>query len=360
MLLAEQGCRPAARGSVGRRWIVPILALLLVATTLTSATVGSVRIGWSDLFATILREVSGRSAVVPDEPHASVLFAIRLPRLALGVLVGAGLGVSGAAMQGVFRNPLVDPGLLGISSGAALGAAATIVLGAKVAHGLPLTAAPYILPAASFVAALGAVLVVERIARVGDRTAVGALLLAGIAVNALAFAQTGLLTYLANDAQLRTLTFWSLGSLGGATWATLRAVAIFCFVPLAILVRYARPLNALLLGEAEAKHLGFDVERTKRVVVVCTAILVGACVASSGIVGFVGLVVPHLVRLIVGPDHRAVLPSSALLGATLLTAADAIARTVVSPGELPLGIVTATVGAPFFVALLLRERRRLA
>ncbi len=189
---------------------------------------------------------------------------------------------------------------------------------------------------------------------------VATLLLAGIAVNALAGSLTGLLIYAANDAQLRTITFWSLGSLGGATWRAVGATGAFVGLPLLVLLGYGRSLNALLLGEAEALHLGIDVERAKRTVVVLVALIVGSSVAVAGVLGFVGLVVPHLLRLALGPDHRQLLPGSALLGASLLLGADAAARTLVSPAELPLGIVTASLGTPFFLALLLRERRRLA
>lgn len=348
------------RKVVLRVWTVPILAAFFLVVALASLLVGSVSISVAEIGTLALQKVGLASASASTNNHAEVLFAIRLPRVLLGVLVGAGLGLSGASMQGIFRNPLVDPGLLGISTGAALGAVVSIVLGAKLAHGIPQAVTPYVLPAAAFAGALVAMITVERISRVGGRMVVATLLLAGIAVNALASALTGLFIYLSNDAQLRTITFWSLGSLGGATTRTVLATAVFLGMPCLLLVRYGRSLNALLLGEAEAGHLGVDVERTKRTMIVLVATIVGAAVAVSGVLGFVGLVVPHLLRLAVGPDHRQLLPGSALLGASLLLGADAIARTLVSPAELPLGIVTASLGTPFFIALLLRERRRLA
>ncbi len=350
--------RGPARAS-RRAWLVPALAALLLVIVVISLLVGSVAISFADVGRLVLERVGLATAPASDGHLAEVLFSIRLPRVLLGALVGAGLGLSGASMQGIFRNPLVDPGLLGVSTGAALGAVASIVLGEKLAHGLPPAVTPYILPVAAFTGALAAMMAVERISRVNGRIAVATLLLAGIAVNALASAVTGLFMYVSNDAQLRTLTFWTLGSLAGATPRTVAATAVFVGVPLLLLVRFGRPLNALLLGEAEAGHLGVDVERTKRVMVVLVTIIVGSAVAVSGILGFVGLVVPHLLRLAVGPDHRQLLPGSALLGASLLLGADAIARTVVSPAELPLGIVTASLGTPFFLALLLRERRRI-
>jgi iron complex transport system permease protein len=343
-----------------RAWTVPALAALLLVVVVASSLVGSVSISLAEIGALTLQRVGLTNSTAFSDNHAEVLFAIRLPRVLLGALVGAGLGLSGASMQGIFRNPLVDPGLLGISTGAALGAVASIVLGAKLVHGIPPAVAPYVLPVAAFSGALMAIVAVERISRVNGRMVVATLLLAGIAVNALASALTGLFMYVSNDAQLRTITFWSLGSVGGATWRTVGATAPFLGVPLLFLVRFGRSLNALLLGEAEAGHLGIDVERTKRTMIVLVALIVGAAVAVSGVLGFVGLVVPHLLRLAVGPDHRQLLPGSALLGASLLLGADAVARTLVTPAELPLGIVTASLGTPFFIALLLRERRRLA
>ena len=344
-----------------RRGALAALAVALLLAAIACAAVGGVSIRAASVVAMLAHALGLGVDAAPWTPQqAAVLFAIRLPRVALAALVGAGLGVSGAAMQGVFRNPLVDPGLLGVSSGAALGAVASIVVGARFAHGLPAWMAPYALSLAAFGGGLVAMVAVERVATVGGRTAVATLLLAGIAVNALAGALTGLCTYLADDAQLRTLTFWSLGSLGGATWRVVLGAAPFIVLPTLALPRLSRPLNAMLLGDAQAKHLGFDAERVKRGVMVAVALIVGASVAVSGVLGFVGLVVPHVVRLATGPDHRLVLPGSALLGAILLLLADAVSRTAVLPAELPLGVVTACLGTPFFLALLLKERRRLA
>jgi iron complex transport system permease protein len=200
-------------------------------------------------------------------------------------------------------------------------------------------------------------MLVYRLATIAGQTIVATLLLAGIAINALAQAFSGFLTFYATDTQIRSLTFWKLGSLGGATWTSVLVAAPFVLLPLLLFPRLARPLNALLLGESEAGHLGFDVERVKRLVVVMVALVVGVGVALTGLIGFVGLVVPHLLRLMIGPDHRALLPGSALLGASLLVGADLVARTVVAPAELPIGILTAITGAPFFLWLLLRDRK---
>ena len=285
----------------------------------------------------------------------AVLLAIRLPRVLLGVLVGAGLAVSGALMQGLFRNPLADPGLVGVSSGAALGAATAIVLASTVGV-TALALGPALVALAAFAGGLATTAVVYRIATRGGRTSVATMLLAGIAVNALCGASVGVLVLFADDGQLRDLTFWTLGSLGGATWGTLAVVAPLIGAVVLAAPRLARPLNALLLGEAEAGHLGVRTERVKGLVVVGSALAVGVATAAAGLVGFIGLVAPHLVRLGLGPDHRALLPASALTGALLLVAADLLARTVLAPVEVPIGIVTALAGAPFFLWLLLRQR----
>jgi iron complex transport system permease protein len=278
-----------------------------------------------------------------------------MPRTLLGLMVGTVLALCGVAMQGLFRNPLADPGLVGVSSGAALGAAVAIVGGAAFG-GLPEAFAPYLLSACAFVGGLLVTALVYRLGRRDGQTHVATMLLAGIALTALAGAAIGLFTYLADDATLRTLTFWNLGSLNGASYARLWPLLLATLAVALWLPRRARALNALLLGESEARHLGFDVERLKRELVLCTALGVGAAVAAAGLIGFIGLVVPHLMRLLVGPDHRLLLPASALAGASLLLLADLAARLALAPAELPIGIVTALIGAPFFLYLLVRGR----
>jgi iron complex transport system permease protein len=258
-------------------------------------------------------------------------------------------------MQGLFRNPLADPGLVGVSSGAAMGAAFAIVLGAAWG-GLPEVLAPYLLSASAFAGGLLVTSMVFRLGRRDGQTSVASMLLAGVALTALSGAVIGLLTYLADDATLRSLTFWNLGSLNGASYARLWPLLLVAAAVALWLPRRARALNALLLGESEARHLGFDIERLKRELVLCTALGVGAAVAAAGMIGFIGLVVPHLVRLLVGPDHRVLLPASLLAGASLLLFSDLLARLLLAPAELPIGIVTALIGAPFFLYLLLRGR----
>ncbi|TRO31907.1 iron ABC transporter permease [Pseudomonas putida] len=284
-----------------------------------------------------------------------ILGQIRLPRTLLGLAVGAVLALSGVAMQGLFRNPLADPGLVGVAAGAAMGAAVAIVGGAWFG-GMPDAFAPYLLSFCAFVGGLGVTALVYRLGRRDGQTNVATMLLAGVAMTALGGAVVGLFSFLADDATLRTLTFWNLGSLNGASYERLWPLLLVATGVAVWLPRRAKALNALLLGESEARHLGVDVERLKRELVFCTALGVGAAVAAAGLIGFIGLVVPHLVRLLAGPDHRVVLPASLLAGGVLMLFADLAARLLLAPAELPIGIVTAFIGAPFFLFLLMRGR----
>lgn len=330
-------------------------ALMLVVALLALAT-GAVNITPGQVLAILADQIGLSLPWSFDVRHELVLLNIRLPRVLLGLLVGAGLSVSGAAMQGLFRNPLADPGLIGVSSGAALGAVSVIVLAPVLSISAGAWMGAFLLPLAAFAGGVIATLVVYRLATSNGQTSVATMLLAGIAINAVAGAGTGMLTFVADDDQLRDLTFWSLGSLGGATWTTLIAIAPCVLICVAAAPSLARSLNAMLLGESEARHLGIHTETVKRLVILGAALAVGASVAVAGVIGFIGLVVPHLLRLALGPDHRLLLPGSALFGATLLTGADLLARMVVQPAELPIGIVTALVGGPFFLWLLLRRR----
>jgi iron complex transport system permease protein len=298
------------------------------------------------VLAALAAPFTSSPALLPGD--ALVVLQIRLPRILVAGTVGAALGLSGALMQGLFRNPLADPGLVGVSAGAALGAGLAIVFGERT---LPFAG----VPAAAFAGGLVTTFVLARIATRHGRTSVAGLLLAGVACGALANAILGLLSYLSDDRQLRDLTFWMLGSFGGAGWSKVFALLPFLLPAFAALLFLARGLNALTLGEAEAFHLGVNVQRLKGLCILCVALSVGASVAVSGVIGFVGIVVPHAVRLMAGADHRVVLPSSALLGASLLILADMAARTIIAPAELPVGVLTATFGAPFFLWILLRR-----
>ncbi|CAG2138958.1 Hemin transport system permease protein HmuU [Cupriavidus campinensis] len=274
----------------------------------------------------------------------NVLIEVRLPRIVLAVTAGAALALSGAVMQALFRNPLAEPGLIGISLGGAAGAVAAIVLGAEGLFGI----AP---------AAFGGSLIATALAyRLGTlRPGVASLLLAGVAINAICASIVGFFTYQASDVQLRNLTFWNMGSLAGATWSMLAWLVPLVVVICALMLRDWRAMNALLLGEREAQHLGFDLARLRRRLIVLTALLVGPLVAVTGTITFVGLVVPHLIRLPLGADHRWLLPNTLAGGAIALTLADWLARTVVIPAELPIGIVTSLVGGPFLLWMLTRR-----
>lgn len=285
-----------------------------------------------------------------------VITEVRLPRAAMGFLVGAALAVSGAVMQGLFRNPLADPGIVGVSSGASLGAVTCIVFGSTVLAPFTAVFGIFALPVIAFAGSLAVTFVLYRLGTREGETQVATMLIAGIAISALAMALTGLLIYMADDRQLRDITFWSLGSLAGSTWQKAGVAALVIIPALATVPFLARALNAFTLGEAAAFHMGVPVERFKRVAIVMVAAATGVSVALSGGIVFVGMIVPHLIRLAAGPDHRFLLPASALLGGSLLVAADMITRVVVAPAELPIGILTALIGAPFFLWILLKDR----
>ena len=336
--------------------LAPRTALVLgLALVLLAFMAGAASGAYPIAPAELLRMLTGG---VQDTPAQLVFLNIRLPRLLLGVAAGAGLGVAGALMQGLFRNPLADPGLIGISSGAALAAGVVIVLGTQWFPALPHTLGSWTLMLAAFAGGLGVTLLIYLFAQGPSGTHIGLMLLAGVAVNAVAAAGLGYLNFIATDEQLRNIQFWLLGSLGGARWSAVALVAALVAVACTAALAWARPLNAIALGEAQAALLGVNVERVKRAAVVITALAVGAVTATTGIIGFVGLIAPHWVRLVAGPDHRVVLPGAALLGAALVLAADAVARTVAQPAELPLGVLTAFIGAPMFLLMLRRFRSR--
>lgn len=334
-----------------------VLGFLLVVALCWSAATGAFAISpskipsflWQTLFGAVDSEAIGTT-----EYH--IFMHIRMPRLCLGIAAGAALGISGALMQGLFRNPLADPGLVGVSSGAALGAALCIVLAGSWQS---VTVGGWGVMAGAFIGALGVTSLICLVARTSMGTSLTVMLLAGIAFNALSGAVLGFLSYVASDAQLRSLQFWMLGSLEQAGWSAVGLLAVVITGCLLVSLRLARSLDVLSLGEAQAATLGVRVERVKRTTVVVTTLAVGTVTAATGMVGFIGLVAPHLVRLIAGPAHQVVLPGSALAGALLVIVADTIARTAIAPAALPLGVLTALIGAPFFLLQLLSWRQRL-
>ena len=325
------------------------LAILLPVAALVSITVGTVDISLLDRLAAL----TGSS--INSQTH-TILIDIRLPRILLAIAVGAVLASTGAVMQGLFRNPLADPSLIGVSSGASVGASLMIVTaGGFIKSGALLGLS--LVAVGAFVGGFAATLLVYRLATSGIGTSVTTMLLAGIAIGALAGALNSLLSYFSDNDMLRQISLWQMGNLSGASWTKVIVMGAVALLLMGLFPRESKALNALLLGESEARHLGIDVQRVKRRLIVLTALGVGVSVALAGLVGFVGLIMPHIVRLAIGPDHRWLVPASALAGATLLLIADSLARIVVIPAELPTGILTALLGAPFFVALLLQQRR---
>lgn len=329
------------------------LALVFSVVAFLSLSVGPSGVTLFSLPA-VIAEATGYSAGSGGH-EALVLLDIRLPRTLLAMYVGAALAISGAIMQGMFRNPLADPGLIGVSSGAALFAVAMIAFGDMYVPFVKSALGVHALPVAAFAGGLAATMLLVGLTSRGRATSTATLLLAGVALAALASALMGVVAYLSDDRALRDLTLWTLGSLAGASWSKVTGTLPFMLLLVLFLPRLTRDLNGLLLGEAEAYHLGVNVQRAKMLIVFVTAGAVGAAVAVAGIVGFLGIVTPHIIRLIAGPDHRFLLPASALLGGTLAVAADMVARVAVAPAELPLGIVTALIGAPFFLHLVLRR-----
>lgn len=290
------------------------------------------------------------------ELERMILTEIRFPRVLLAGSAGAALAVAGAALQGLFRNPLAEPSLIGVSSGAALGAISIIVLGPSLA--IPAVLEPYALPLAAVAGASLVTMFLYGFSIRYGQFGIVTILLVGIAVNALAAVGIGIFQYLSDDAALRTLTFWMMGSFGRATWETLLPALMLMIAGVVPIFYLVRSLDVLQLGESEAFHLGIDVNRVKRSVIICSAGAVGAGVALAGIVGFIGLVVPHLVRLLLGASHVYVIPASALLGATLTILADLGARVIFAPAELPVSLITSALGAPFFLWLIARSRPR--
>lgn len=347
---------PLRRGGTGL-WIC---AALLIAAMIGSLAIGPVAISPGHVLGILHDALAGVRPSGGDALRdAIIVLDIRLPRMILGVLVGGSLAVAGVLLQGIFRNPLADPIFVGVSPGAALAAVAFIVLGSGAAIGASDFVGRFGLVLSAFLGALTATAILHRLTVHEGRTSVAALLFTGIALGALASAGTGILLFLASDQQLREFTFWSFGSLGGATWIKVAMLAPFALLSFVIAGLLAHGLDAIALGEAEAFHLGINVERLKRLAIVAVAAGAGGSVAVSGTIGFVGLVIPHLLRLMIGPSHKKLLIGSALLGAAILAGADVVARTAVTPAELPIGVVTAFLGAPFFLWLLRRYRASL-
>lgn len=334
------------------------LLIGLFALSLASLTLGAVPISVQDVVLATGYQMGLYESISTPAYEVNVLFNIRLPRMLLGILVGGCLGICGAAMQALFRNPLAEPTLVGVSSGAALAAVAITFFTASITSVFGPMLLIYLTPIAAFLGGLVTSVMVYLLATRESRTDMAVMILAGIAVNALAGAGIGLFVFASDDQQVRQILFWLFGSLGGALWQTLLPSIVPIVAAMLVIVAYRYPLNLYLLGEREAGHIGVNVQRMKWILISAIALGVGSSVALSGMIGFVGLVVPHLIRLCTGPDNRFLIPASALLGAILLLGADSIARTVVAPVEIPIGLVTSLIGSPFFLYLLVQQRRR--
>ncbi|MBM1019885.1 iron ABC transporter permease [Enterobacter sp. A11] len=319
------------------------LSLWILTALLTTMTIVATGFGALHLPVSLLWNGS-------DDALRQIWLTIRLPRVLLALVIGGSLALAGCVMQGLFRNPLADPGLLGISSGAALAVALWVVIPLSL-PALVMLYAPMI---AAFFGALSATFVIFLLSQQRN-SSLSRLLLVGIAINALCGAAVGVLSWLSNDAQLRQLSLWGMGSLGQAQWSTLLAVTSLMMPTLLVIWRLASALNLLQLGEEDAHYLGVEVAVVQRILLLCSALLVAAAVAVSGVIGFVGLVVPHLMRMWLGADHRAVIPGSVLAGAALLLIADTVARTLVAPAEMPVGLLTSLLGAPWFLWLIFRR-----
>ncbi len=336
-----------------------VLTILLICSSALSLSVGAMNIPVGEVGQALLQLAGRSSAPGADELYAGVIRLVRLPRLIMGILVGAALGIGGASIQAIFRNPLAEPGLIGISAGASLAAAAIIAFETLLFATLGEFFGHYLLALGAFAGAAVAAWLVYRISLLNGRPHIATMLLAGIAINALAGALTGLISYLSDEQQLRSITFWMLGSLGGASWEAVYTLAPFVVAGLILLPMYSKPLNTFALGEQEARQLGQRPDRVKIRVIVLATLAVGAAVSVAGIIGFVGLLVPHAVRMLGGHDNRFVLPASALAGAVTLTVADLLARTIAAPSEIPIGVVTALLGTPLFLYILIRDKKKI-
>jgi iron complex transport system permease protein len=333
------------------RFIFPVLIILFVIVMITAIAFGAVSILPAEMLSSLKHFFGGQK---PANIYEAVFIQLRLPRVILCAITGAILAVSGVLMQGLFRNPIVEPGLIGTSSGAAFGAAFVFVMAAKWPPELKSQIGPFLTPLFAFMGALLATYVVYILARNARRVSIISLLLVGIAINAVGLSGTGFMSYIARDPQARSITFWNLGTLSGANWLQVAIVGTVAAAMFIISFRYSKQLNALLLGEEEASYLGVDTERMKRRVMVLNTAMVSVATAFVGVISFVGLIVPHILRLLIGSDNKRLLPASMIAGAVLLVLADMCARLLLAPAEIPIGIITSLVGAPVFIILLKR------
>jgi iron complex transport system permease protein len=331
------------------KFFFPVLTVLLIVVLLFAIAFGAVSIQLSDMVSSLKHFFSGQK---PANIHEGVFIQLRLPRVLLCAITGAILAVSGVLMQGLFRNPIVEPGLAGTSAGAAFGASVIFVLGPKISPSLKSLTGPFLVPLFAFAGGLLATYMVYMLAKSISRISIMSLLLIGIAINALGLSGTGFMSYIARDPQARSITFWNLGTFSGASWLQVFIVGSVAALIFIFAMRYAKELNALLLGEEEAAYLGVDTDKLKRRIMILNTAMVSVATAFVGVISFMGLIVPHVLRLLIGGDNKRLLPASMLAGALLLVLADMGARLLLAPAEIPIGILTSLVGAPVFIILL--------
>ncbi len=337
------------------RQIYFLLAAILIFVFFASLGIGAIRFSPTQVVDYIACGLGLKTHFIGSELDKNIFLLLRLPRVLLCALTGAVLSVSGTLMQGLFRNPIVEPGLAGTSAGAALGAAVIFVFGKETIFSFTETLGPLALPVMAFLGAFAATTAVYKIASTYGKINIFILLLAGIAINAMCNAGTGFLSYMARDPQARSITFWNLGTFTTADWRSVGIVAFFFAVCFIAALRYAKALNALMLGEDEAHYLGINTKQLTFRLIIINTLMVAVATAMVGVIAFVGLIVPHLLRLIRSSDYNFLIPASALLGAVLMEIVDIVARIIIPPAELPIGIITAIVGAPIFIFILMRR-----
>ncbi|WP_267406110.1 MULTISPECIES: iron ABC transporter permease [unclassified Chryseobacterium] len=334
---------------------ITMSSTLLVILAVWSLNTGVYDFGGKSAFEVLGKVMKGDSTLSLSDKY--VVWDVRAARIIMAILIGSMLSVSGTSLQGLFRNPLATGDLIGLTAGATLMAAITIVLGGYFREYLPEVVQFSLVGIAAFIGSLLAMLLVYRISTSGGKTNVVMMLLTGVAISAIGFSIVGFLIYISKDEQLRDLTFWNMGSLAAATWTKNIILTVILILSYSILLRKGKALNAMMLGEKDAQHLGINVEKLKKQIVIIVSLMVGSCVAFSGTIGFVGLIVPYILRLLFKSNYNYILPLSAILGSVLLLAADTISRSIVQPSELPIGILTAMMGAPIFIAILMKFKK---
>ncbi|MGC5746925.1 FecCD family ABC transporter permease [Chryseobacterium sp. NFX27] len=332
-------------------------AVLLVIIAVLALNTGVYDFGGTSAFKVLWQYIKGDPGLSLSDKY--VIWDVRASRIIMAILIGSMLAVSGTSLQGLFKNPLATGEAIGLTSGATLLAAIAIVLGGYFKQYLPEVVQFSLVGISAFLGALLAMLLVYRISTSAGKTNVVMMLLSGVAITSIGFSITGFLIYISKDEQLRDLTFWNMGSLAAATWTKNIVLAVVIVISYAILLPKGKALNAMMLGERDAQHLGINVEKLKKQIVVITSLMVGTCVAFSGTIGFVGLIVPYILRLLFKSNYVFILPLSAVLGSVLLLIADTFSRSIVAPSELPIGILTSLIGGPIFIAILIKFKKSL-